>query len=78
MSTMSSRFGVSFFNHLPQSRFRALLVGEAQAGNGWIETFIQRNRQRPQLMDIDDSQLLDMGISRAEAEREARKPFWRA
>ncbi len=78
MSTISSRFGVSFLNHPAQSRFRALLIGEAKAGNGWIETFIQRSRQRRQLMEIDDSQLLDMGISRAEAEREARKPFWRA
>lgn len=37
----------------------------------------QRARQRRQLAGLDDWQLEDIGISRAEAQREAAKPFWR-
>ena len=36
-----------------------------------------RRRQRRQLHDLADWQLRDLGISRMEAEAEARKPFWR-
>ena len=36
-----------------------------------------RQRQRYSLAQLDDRILRDMGISRAEAEREAGKPFWR-
>jgi uncharacterized protein YjiS (DUF1127 family) len=34
-------------------------------------------RQRRTLLTMDDRMLKDIGISRAEAEREARRPFWR-
>ena len=36
-----------------------------------------RQRQRQTLAQLDDRILRDLGISRLEAEREARKPFWR-
>lgn len=36
-----------------------------------------RAKQRHHLMQLDDHLLSDIGISRAEAEREARKPFWK-
>ena len=36
-----------------------------------------RQRQRYSLAQLDDRILRDMGISRAEAERESNKPFWR-
>jgi uncharacterized protein YjiS (DUF1127 family) len=39
---------------------------------GWIE----RQRQRRTLGDLDDRFLADIGISRAAAIREAAKPFW--
>ncbi len=39
--------------------------------------FGERLRQRRALRDLDDLQLADIGISRAEALREAGKPFWR-
>ena len=35
-----------------------------------------RQRQRYSIAQLDDRILRDMGISRAEAEREAGKPFW--
>lgn len=37
----------------------------------------ERARQRHLLMELDDRMLKDMGISRADAYHEARKPFWR-
>ncbi len=37
----------------------------------------RRQRQRTSLLQLDDRMLRDMGISRLEAERESRKPFWR-
>jgi uncharacterized protein YjiS (DUF1127 family) len=38
---------------------------------------IERSKQRRQLLEMDDRQLKDIGITRIEAEQEARKPFWR-
>ena len=38
---------------------------------------LRRQRQRTSLLQLDDRMLRDMGISRLEAERESRKPFWR-
>ena len=40
--------------------------------HGWIE----RQRQRRTLGDLDDHFLADIGISRQAAMREAAKPFW--
>ncbi|RCX32350.1 DUF1127 domain-containing protein [Thioalbus denitrificans] len=37
----------------------------------------QRARQRRQLARLDDYLLRDIGLSRVDAEQEARKPFWR-
>ncbi len=45
----------------------------------WETLFTWRARvnQRRRLAALEDHQLKDMGISRADAEREAGKPFWR-
>ena len=37
----------------------------------------ERHRQRRQLMEMDDRQLKDIGITREQAEQEARKPSWK-
>ena len=37
----------------------------------------ERYRQRRQLMEMDDRQLKDIGITREQAEQEARKPIWK-
>jgi uncharacterized protein YjiS (DUF1127 family) len=37
----------------------------------------ERYRQRRQLLEMDARQLEDIGITRAEAELEARKPIWK-
>ena len=41
-----------------------------------VAVWIERNRQRRALLDLDDDQLRDVGISRAAAQKEAGKPFW--
>jgi len=37
----------------------------------------ERARERRALRGLDDHQLADIGVTRAEAEAEGRKPFWR-
>lgn len=36
----------------------------------------RRQRQRFDLATLDDRMLRDIGVSRADADRESRKPFW--
>ena len=43
----------------------------------YVTLWVHRRRQRLRLKDLDDRILKDIGISRAEADREARRPFWR-
>ena len=43
-----------------------------------LYTWQQRDRMRRELLDLDDRLLRDMGISRDEARREGRRPFWGA
>ena len=42
-----------------------------------LRTWQQRHRGRRALRQLDAWLLKDLGYSRAEAAREARKPFWR-
>lgn len=42
-----------------------------------IARWIERARQRRALAGLDDQMLRDIGITRADAVREAEKPFWR-
>jgi uncharacterized protein YjiS (DUF1127 family) len=46
---------------------------------GWVVAparMREKWRQRQALLGLDDHLLRDIGISREEAEREGRKPFW--
>jgi uncharacterized protein YjiS (DUF1127 family) len=43
-----------------------------------LEMWARRRREREALMRLDDHVLHDVGLSRAQAEAEWRKPFWRA
>jgi uncharacterized protein YjiS (DUF1127 family) len=54
------------------------LAGAGARCRSLWDTWQQRARQRRQLAELDDRQLDDIGISRAEALCEAAKPFWRA
>jgi uncharacterized protein YjiS (DUF1127 family) len=46
------------------------------AGTAAISTILARRRQRLALRELDDHLLRDIGLSRAEAGRQASKPFW--
>ena len=45
----------------------------AQSIGNWIE----RHGQRRALAGLEDYRLKDIGVSREQADREARKPFWK-
>jgi uncharacterized protein YjiS (DUF1127 family) len=42
----------------------------------WLMRFQDRANQRIDLSELSDSQLADIGVTRRQAEREARKWFW--
>ena len=45
---------------------------------GFVTTWDTRRRTRKQLKSLEWRLVLDIGRSRAEVMKEARKPFWRA
>ena len=51
-----------------------------EAGHLWsaFRIALRRGRTRRRLVDLDAHELKDIGISRADAEAEANKPFWEA
>lgn len=58
--------------------FAERLVARAVAFFDLLVEWQSRENQRRHLMTLDDRLLRDIGISRADAEREFVKPFWRA
>lgn len=42
----------------------------------WFCQALERRRQRHALLDLDDRQLADIGVSREQALRESNKLFW--
>lgn len=44
---------------------------------GDLDRALARSGQRRALLDLDDRLLADIGLTRDDAWREARKPFWR-
>jgi uncharacterized protein YjiS (DUF1127 family) len=38
---------------------------------------LQRRRQRNRLLELDERQLSDIGVTKEQAREEARKPLWR-
>jgi uncharacterized protein YjiS (DUF1127 family) len=39
--------------------------------------WLQRSRTRGRLAELDDHELIDIGIGRGQAQYESEKPFWR-
>ncbi len=52
------------------------LQGHGRRLPALLRTWYQRAHQRRQLAQLDDRALDDIGVSRAQAEAEAAKPFW--
>ena len=57
-------------------RRRSLRLWAIQAAH-LLREWRERRRTRAALAEFDNRLLLDIGISRGEAEREINKPFWR-
>jgi uncharacterized protein YjiS (DUF1127 family) len=60
--------------HLPARPRRDSLFRRCRAT---LRLWRERARQRHALGRLDDRLLADIGVTRAEAERECAKPFWR-
>jgi len=59
--------------HMPvQARLSKLLVNASKTVYQWIE----RDRSRRQLAQLDDRMLQDIGLNRSDIELEIEKPFW--
>jgi uncharacterized protein YjiS (DUF1127 family) len=41
-----------------------------------VDAWLSRARSRRALLEMSDAMLKDIGLSRADAWRESRKPFW--
>jgi uncharacterized protein YjiS (DUF1127 family) len=52
--------------------------GRFAAACSLLAAWIERTRQRSALTSLEDHMLRDIGITRADAARESRKPFWNA
>ncbi|HET8997827.1 MAG TPA: DUF1127 domain-containing protein [Acetobacteraceae bacterium] len=48
-----------------------------QGLGAWLRAAWRRHRSRQQIARLDAQTLRDIGVSYAEAENEANKPFWR-
>ena len=60
------------------------MTSNRQHSFGWdqisrrIAEWQRRSRSRQELQGLSDATLLDLGVTRCDAHREARKPFWMA
>ena len=43
-----------------------------------VNLWLRRSRSRQRLAELEDHELSDIGVSRAQARFESEKPFWRA
>ncbi|MGE0753394.1 MAG: DUF1127 domain-containing protein [Variibacter sp.] len=58
-------------------RWRHAALAAIRAGLATIDLWCSRATQRRILAEFDDQRLQDIGITRAQAEAEIAKPFWR-
>ena len=63
--------------HLAVVRSALPWRGRVDAALARVAVWSARRRQRSALSELDERGLRDIGVGRIEAEREARKPFWR-
>lgn len=66
--------------HIPAvgaEKLGAWLAGLSGRIVGTLRTWQTRARQRRELRELDDATLRDVGLTRAQANFSADKPFWR-
>ena len=61
----------------PWTRFVHAVDGRLDVMVDTLLTWQRRHKDRMHLMSLDDRLLRDIGISYADVDREASKPFWR-
>jgi uncharacterized protein YjiS (DUF1127 family) len=57
---------------------RPMLASRVERAIDLLLTWHERSRQRHHLRSLSTHMLRDIGLSRADVEGEAAKPFWRA
>ena len=62
---------------LPETSWPGWLRQACVAGASWLWRCAERSAQRRALAELDDDRLRDIGRTRADAQAEAAKPFWR-
>lgn len=72
IDTIRGYVAESFLVATAARRTRAALAGLGRQ----LAVLRERRRSRLALFDLNDQQLEDIGISRAEALKEAGRPFW--
>jgi len=81
MTTLTDRFqDGSFRGHRQAVSVPSLWDKAGTAAGGLLTTLMvwhDRVRERRALLGLNDLQLRDIGISRADAGSEGEKPFWR-
>jgi uncharacterized protein YjiS (DUF1127 family) len=77
---MSCRSTTCSRSALPKIDVVQTLAVRVPSPFGWVQVLARmhdRWQQRQALLDLDDRLLDDIGITREQAERQARKPFWK-
>ena len=64
--------------HTSALTLKRVKSGGGTAGAGRLLRALALSTQRRRLAHLDDAALADIGITRDEARREARRPFWDA
>jgi uncharacterized protein YjiS (DUF1127 family) len=60
------------------TRFVHFVDGVIESAVDGLLTWQRRHRDRIHLMGLDERMLRDIGVSLADVEREASKPFWKS
>lgn len=79
MSTANCDFGPRYLLQGTKKHGEAARSGSKvlQGISAILRLWYRRATIRPQLAQLDDRKLNDIGLTRAEADYEAAKPFWR-
>ena len=75
MTTIDTRYRMAEGHAFEVSASKAKISLAASALT-WLHTVLDRRRTRLALLEMNDEQLKDIGISRADAYREAHIPLW--
>ena len=75
MTTIDTRYRMAEGHAFEVSTSKAK-ISLAVSALSWLHNILDRRRSRLALLEMSDEQLKDIGISRADAYREAHIPLW--